>query len=84
MLVTCVVAFLLLIGTTATTNNRTGKSLIPRHLVVTVAGVLAFVVFGYTLGRDLAIHVNAGGCHASASTIEPSHQLSKANVFTTA
>jgi hypothetical protein len=75
--------FLLLIGATAATNNRTGKPLLPRHLAITASGVLAFVVLGYTLGKDLAIHDNAEGCHASANTIGPSNQPFKANPFPT-
>ena len=84
MLIVFIVAFLLVASATGATNSRTGKPPVPRYLALTTAGVLAFVVFGYTLGKDLAVRENAVGCHTSTSTIESSNQSFKADGFAAA
>ena len=74
MLATLVVAFLLLAGATGATRSRSGKPLVPRHLALATAGVLAFAFFGYTFGRDVAVHDNVLVCQAPAILIDPSTQ----------
>jgi hypothetical protein len=83
MLVALIVAFLLLVSAAAA-NGHTDKVATPRHLALAAAGVLAFVVFGYTIGKDLAVRDNAAGCHAPTSAIEPSNISFKADGFAAA
>ena len=81
MLTAFIVAFLLLAGTAAVTKNRYGKPLPSRHLALATAGVLALVFFGYTLGKDLAVHDNALVCHAPASATGSTDQSFEADVY---
>lgn len=84
MFIVFIVAFLLVASATLATNSRTAKPPVPRYLALATAGVLAFVVFGYTLGKDLAIRDNAVGCHAPTSSIESSNQSFKADGYAAA
>jgi len=84
MLIAFIVAFLLLASATVATKSRTYGPHVPRHLALGTAGVLAFVVFGYTLGKDLAVRDNAVDCHVISSTMEPSNHSFEADGYAAA